>query len=244
MSDENKPVVKGEKKKQRKARRALLLLLRKLQKLCGSFNSVNDWYSFLETNLKPILFVYGEVLSEDIKTNLKKAENVLDESSDGLSNVCKTLQVDVQGAIKFLPKTGFFQNLVFGSVIVGAVVIGTGVVLLNRKTVSILIHNQGCGLIQPPVLVGMPVKLPGLQLFNHPIPDGGRAEVKLLPVPITVDTTTKGQFSIGFLGATSPGINLGSDIEFIFDGKSLSNSRQTLNLSETPRHELIVSCEQ
>lgn len=233
---------KEDKDKKKKARKALVAFLRNLKKTCGSFQSLNEWYGFLQQNLDPLIAKYHEQIPTDVLKHFNEAKHRTDHTTEAINKACSQLQWNVEKVINMLPKHSPLAKFLIAGVAVTSGVTVASVLYLKTHTVTIIVKNRGCDQIQP-VLPPLPVPIPGLQLFEAPIPNGGQGIVKIYPLPVTVDATQKGTLGIGLFGAT-PVLGAGNfaarDIRF--DGVSLLGKKSTLNLGERDEHELIISC--
>jgi len=234
---------KEDNKKKKKVRKALLLLLGKLNKKCGSFKKLDEWLSFLKHNLDPIVNEYQEQIPHDVLMNFQKAKKYTDSTQEAINKACDNLKWNIEKVIKLLPAhSPLVKLLVIGTALTGGLV-AAAVLIVNLKTVTITVKNSGCDTIYP--MVYMPVQVPGLKLFESPIPNGGQGTISIFPLPVTVDATNKGTISVSLFGITLPYNLRGNDSgasDISFNGNSLIGKKTDINLSERATHELVISC--
>ena len=84
-------------------------------------------------------------------------------------------------------------------------VIALGLAALSATSVSITIHNQGCGTLE--AKTGIPISIPGLSLPSEPIPSGGSAVAVVPPLTLTVEGTG------GNITMKSYGLNLSFNLD-------------------------------
>lgn len=233
---------KEEKNKKKKARKALLAFYRSLKKKCGSFKKVDEWYSFLKQHLDPLVLEYKDVLPPDSLKAFAEAKNLADTTTEAINKACGKLQWNVEKVAKMLPKHSPLVKLLVVGVALTSGVTAAAILYSKIQAVTIVVKNRGCEQISPVSYV--PIQIPGLELFDAPIPDGEQGIVKIYPIPVTVDATQKGSLAIGLLGKTMPvpsGNFAASDIRF--NGVSLLGKRTNINLGERQSHELVISCQ-
>jgi len=226
-------------KKKKKARKALVVFLGRLRKTCGICDKAQDWYDFLKQNLDPVISEFGNEIPDEFKKRIEDARKLTDSTKEGINRACQTLQKDISKTIKSLPKGFGLGSIVLGGFIVSAVAVGVAVTYLSFASVKVVIKNQGCETIN--TVAWMPVKFPGLELPNEPIPSGGSATAKVPPLTFMVDSTggsvKLSAFSLNMkFDLTEPGI------DFIFNGSSLLGNLTEINLGQRPQHELVVKC--
>ncbi len=238
MSTEEKET----KDKKKKARKALLILLGKLQKKCGSFKDIKEWYSFLTQNLDPLISQYKENIPADLLKHMEEAKKLSGTTQEAINKACSNLKWNIEKVIKLLPKGHPIAKLLILATVLTSGIVAAAVLYANVKTVTIVVKNKGCDSIYP--VTFMPVSIPGFKLFDTPIPNGGQGIVRLFPLPVTVDATQKGAISVGIFGFTLPvpADLTRSEAQVTFNGHLLNGERTTINLSEHSSHELVISC--
>lgn len=228
-----------EKDKKKKLRGLLFLFFKKLKGKCGMFKKAEEWDKFIKENLTPILHNFDNMIPADWMERISNAAKLKDNSKNSIDFACKSVQKDIKGLLKFLPKGGIFANP-FVKFILG-VAVGGGIIatVLNVTAVTIRIKNNGCETIYPSAY--SIIKIPGLQLPQGPIADGGTGVAKLPPITFNVDMTgstirfkTFG-FNINFQLATS-------GIDLVFNGNSLVGKNSIITLRDKSEHELLVNC--
>lgn len=240
MEKQSRDIKKEDTKKKRKARATLWLFYKQLQKKCGSFKKVDDWYSYLKSNLDPILHQYKDVLPQDFVAHVEKAQNLTDTTQAALNKACANLRISMEQVIRALPKGSPLAKVLFIGVAATAGFAAAAVLYINVKSVTIHIKNQGCAPLTPPT--SAVVSFPGLKLFNTPIPDGGQDVVTLFPVSVTVDARQPGSIVARALGFSVP-VNFGSSAsEVSFNGESLIGKQTELRLSDQSTHNLVIRC--
>jgi hypothetical protein len=117
--------------------------------------------------------------------------------------------------------------------------VAISVAALDATSVTVLIHNDGCGTIQ--ATSGIPVALPGLSLPQGAIEDGDSAATTLPPLSLSVDGTGTGAIVMKTLGMTLsfdlPGVD-----DVTLDGTSLIGTKTEVKLSEKDTHDLRLIC--
>ena len=238
--DKNIPVAaKAMAGKKKKARALLLLFLKKLKGKCGTFKKAEEWEKLIKENLTPILNNFESVIPSEWQERINSASKLKDSTKNAIDFACKSLQKDIKGLIKFLPKRGIFANPLVKFVLGVAVGGGIIVTVLNTIAVTVTIKNQGCETIYP--TANSFVKIPGLKLPDAPIANGGTGVAKLPPITFSVD------FSDNKVNFKTLGINLNfrldsAGIDLVFDGQSLIGKSTTINLKEKREYELVASC--
>lgn len=233
---------KEEKEKKKKARKALLLFLKQLKKKCGSFKKVDEWYAFLKQSLDPIIDQYHIQLPPDALKHFDQAKHLTDTTTEAINKACSNLQWNVEKVAKMLPKHSPILKVLIAGVALTSGVTAAAILFAKIHSVTIVVKNSGCDSINPVSYV--PIQIPGLELFDTPIPSGGQGIVKIYPLHVTVDATQKGGIAIGLLGRTMP-VNSGgfgaSDVRL--NGTSLLGKKTDINLGERDTHELVISCQ-
>lgn len=118
--------------------------------------------------------------------------------------------------------------------------LAVAVVVLQSMAVKIVISNQGCQPIKP--LVSLPFTLPGLRLPQETIPDGGQAIAQLPPLKLTVDGRQRDLIKITALKLSMNFTFEETGIELLFNDQPLLGQLRTINLSQYPEHQLVISC--
>src|SRR3989338_14217 len=197
---EGKP--EEDNKEKKKARKALVLLLGKLRKKCGTYQSVNDWLSYVKQELDPIITEFKAQIPQDSLKALENAKHVASFSKEAVNQACNNLKLNIEKIIKILPASSPLIPSILVAVGLTAGIGAAAAFYLNAKAVSINIKNNGCDIIKPVTYV--PVKLPELSLFADPILDGGTQTIKLLPIPVTVNATQTGTILVRVSGLSIP----------------------------------------
>lgn len=228
----------------KKARKALVLLLGKLRKKCGTYQSVNDWLSFAKQELDPILTEFTAQIPPDSLKALENAKHITSFSKEAVNQACNNLQLNIEKIIKILPAGSPLVSPILVAVGLTAGISAVAALYLNTKAVLINIKNNGCDTIKPVTYI--PVKLPGLSLFNEPINDGGTQTIKLLPIPITVNAAQTGTIFVRISGISIP-VPGGESItnaasSITFDGQELLGKETGLNLGNSDTHNLVITC--
>jgi len=235
---------KENKKEKRKARKALVLLLGKLRKKCGTFKDAQEWFTFIKHNVDPVIDQFKDTIPSDSLNALEKAKHLTHKTKDAVNHACNNLQWNVEKVIKLLPAGSPLVPLIVAGVALTTGLGAAAALYLNVKMTTISIKNNGCDTIMPVTYI--PIKIPGLSLFNEPIVDGGTGTIKLLPIPVTVDASQRGSISVGVSAVTMPipsGENVAAAASSItFDGVELLGEKTTLNLANRPSHEIVITC--
>jgi len=120
-------------------------------------------------------------------------------------------------------------------------VIAVGIAILHTTSVSIMVVNSGCNIIEAKSTI--PISIPGFRLPNESIPPGGSATVVVPPFPLEVNGTIPGVISITSLKFDFS-IKLSSSISDVtFNGASLIGKKSNIDLSGQKTHTLKIVCE-
>lgn len=127
-----------------------------------------------------------------------------------------------------------------GFVTIAAAVIVGAISLLNTISVTIIIRNQDCSPIQP--IVQLPFPIPGIELPQETIPDGGQGTARVPPLTVNVDGTNRSSVVLSAF-SFSMQYQLGSGAtDVIFNGQTLLGKQTVIKLSERKQHEVILVC--
>lgn len=190
------------KKKKRKARRELAALLKRLRKLCGQFESAEEWLEFVEQKVFPLADEYQDVLPGDNYQRLKAAARLSEPTRAAANQACKTLQIEIQQVISLIKVFSLpvaVAQFAAGLLIVAAIVAGAAALVLNSMAPRIELTNAGCGPLPLQALGGFN-NLPGVDLPNE-IPDDGQPHlVRLIPGQIDVDSSQSNELTVRLFG--------------------------------------------
>lgn len=232
---------KEKKERKKKLRGVLLLFQKQLEKTCATLETASQWYKLIHEKLDPILKEYHDDLPVDLRTKLKDAAKLVDETSDGIGQTCEALHGQIGKTVQFLAPKGMAGTLMVGAFVLGALAVGAAIVYINMSAVEVVVANHGCQSMN--LTSGVRVNLPGLSLPQGPIPSGGQATIKVPRLTATVDATTRGEVTISALRTTIT-FQLDPGVTLTFDGNAITNKRTTVDLGKRSKHDVIVSCRQ
>ena len=113
-------------------------------------------------------------------------------------------------------------------------------VLLEATAVEIAVANRGCNTMYPTSYSSIPI--PGISLPKDPISDGQTGIVRIPPLSLDVDGTSRGLVRLSALKFNYT-FDIPSDVSLSFDGEELVGSSTKLRLGSQKHHDLIVSCQ-
>ena len=118
-------------------------------------------------------------------------------------------------------------------------VLAVGWVLLEATSVEIAVKNNGCDTMYPTSYAHIP--LPGISLPKESISNGEAGMVRLPPLNLNVDGTTKGTITLSAFHFNYA-FDVPSKVTITFDGETLNKVKTSLHLGSQKHHDLIVSC--
>ncbi len=124
----------------------------------------------------------------------------------------------------------------FGIITVIAVAI---VITMQQIGVTLTINNNGCPAFQA---TGSTIALPGLYLPNGTIESGSSVLATVPPLSVKVDGTTASTLTLKALMFNASFQLPGNISDVTIDGISLLNTKQTIPLSNSKQHTLVLSC--
>jgi hypothetical protein len=227
-------------RRKRLARVALLRSLKRLQKVCGTLETPDQWYDVVK-ELQGALDEYGDVLPTSTFDSLNDATTLTDPTRVGLQKACEVLDNRLTDAISALPAGGLLAPFALAAALVAAVVVFVVVVFLNARSVSLDITNRNCQAI---VITG---EFPGLdwigvELPSKPIAAASTGSARLPPLQLTVDATNPAQIFLALGAARIPVGNSASLTSATFNGISLLGKLTSINLGDRAAHQLVVQC--
>lgn len=171
-------------------------------------------------------------LLKDLRSEIKRVRGMYDGvRTDG--------KVTGHEHMSVLTKAFAFAKGPFGLVTAAAVVIVGASAYLHTSSVNVSILNSGCSSISP--VVKLPVPVPGLKLPTDTIEDGEQGTAVVPNIKVRVDGTEKGVLTLSVLGFNGS-YTTGTDVEILFDGRSLSGSQTDIDLGTSKEHELVIRC--
>ena len=229
-----------DKNKKRLARTVLLKQLKRLQKVCGTLETPDQWYDAV-SGVQGALNEFGDVLPVGSWNGLNDALSLSDPTRTGLQKACEVLSNRLTDTISELPGGGLLAPLALAATLIVAVIVFVGVVVLNANSVELDIVNRNCATI---VIAG---EFPGLDWFGMSLPDkpivaSSTGVARLAPLALTIDATDPATVNLTLGVFTLPVGNSSALAQATFNGTPLLGKRTTINLGAKPKHEMIVQC--
>lgn len=226
--------------RKRLARTALLNQLKRVQKVCGTLETPDQWYDSVK-GVQETLNEYGNVLPPETLKGLNDALVLADPTRVGLQKACELLDNRLADAISALPGGGLLAPIALAATLVVAVIVFVGVVFLNANSVELEIVNRNCQAI---LIAG---DFPGLdwlgmELPREPIAANATGIARLMPISLTVDATDSAHVKLLFGVVTVPVGNSSALQQISFNGNALLGKLTPLNLGEKKSHELVALC--
>ena len=236
--------VRTSKRQRRKARRELAAFLRRLRRICGRFDAVNEYYEAVD-QLYDLLQANAGAIPSAYEQRLQKAARVGDGTRAGVKFACRVLQAEIERTIQAIPITpAFVGPLLLSLIIIGVLAIGAAVTYLHITAVDVVVVNNGCGPLQfypgaAPVVDDI-IDFLGIKLPAE-IPPDSQETVRLPRVTVNIDATQPDLLLLTVLGRSLP-VNIPDEAEIIWDGVPQLGQRTAAKIGELPRHELVLSC--
>ncbi len=226
--------------KKRRARAALLQQLNRVQKVCGTLETPNQWYDTVK-GVQDTLNAYADVLPQDTLKGLNDALVLTDPTRVGLQKACTLLDNRLTNAISALPGGGLLAPLALAAVLIAAVLVFVGALILNANSVELQIVNRNCETI---FIVG---DFPGLdwlgmELPREPIVANSTGTARLVPLGLTIDAVDPANVKISLGVVTLPIGNSSALQQVTFNGIELLGKLTSIHLAEKKSHELIAQC--
>lgn len=182
-----------------------------------------------------LLIKYWKQLKAEVKRLTKTHESIKKEKKPSLSQQALNFEKITKIVTSAKGPLGLITLAALG--IVGVKLLAS---YLNTSAVEVVIRNRNCQPLEP--VVSLPVSLPGLELPEQAIPDGGQAIAKLPPLNLSVDGSQPGLIKISALKLTMNFELNDEGIDLLYNGRSLLGQRTIIKLGKQPTHELVVSC--
>jgi len=240
---------KDQKKKQRKARRGLLALLKRLRRLCGRFQSAQDWVEFIQTNLEPLLEEHKDALPYGTQQRLRNAARLTEATREGANQACNILQMEVQQVVPQLPGAPIFAvaaKFAAGLMIIAAIVAGAVVLAATFLAPRIEIINFACGTI--PLDIPLRDQVPNALIPDEIPADGEAHTVRLIPGRFYIDTSRPNQFIVrmGDTPLSPPDTQIGDLDSILFldndNRRELLGQNAPIDLQIGKQYSLTLTC--
>ncbi len=218
--------------------------------MCGTFETANEWYEYIEANLLPLLRSYQDALPAGTHQQLEHAAHVSEASRAGIARACKVLDTEIERVIGLLPAGSMFAPILVAGLIAVAVGAGALTIVSHVSAATVTIHNENCGTIE--LGEGLPrgiskfADVLGIELPSDPIRPGEDGKAKLPPMRLTIDASARTSIELSARGQ-SVTFDAGTSVRSIsFDGRGIvdaTQARGSVDVARRGRHILAVTCE-
>lgn len=237
--------IPGTRRGQKRARKAFVALLRRLRKAAGTVQTVDNTRRLFD-EVRSLLAQNKGNIPADSYARLTQATQMGQSTGTGVSTAIDALQFELGHLVGILPAGGAAAAAVIVGAVAVAAAVGGAVTYANVNAAEIAVRNDGC---KPIILSGGAIpgltsvaNLVGFNFPTLPIADGAEGKLSLPPLPLKLNTTVPGSYSVGIAGVSLP-LPIGEDVvDLQVDGEHILGREATIDLRAKGQHQLIITC--